>query len=85
MEISQSCSAVIGERSSSCCRKILPFVLRIAVPHSLYKELTIGEDLLHYNLDDLPYLNIFNKQNIETITVIEKGRWGEEEFGGKDL
>ena len=74
LEIKQSRQALIGERATSCYDDMKPFVLRIAVSNSASESINIGDDLLNYDLD-LPYLNIFNKENIKSITVIRKGIW----------
>jgi hypothetical protein len=77
LEIRQSCQAVIGERSSSCCREIAPFRLKVAVPKTIYTQFRIEDDLLNYDLRLLPYLDAMKKENLRSMTVVQSGRWDE--------
>jgi hypothetical protein len=75
LEITPSCRAVHGERSSSCCQLIRSFVLRVVAPDCVQQNLSVGENLFDYDLSSVPFLKITSTENIERITVLNKGNW----------
>lgn len=70
LEITPSCDAVQGERSSSCCQFINPINIRVAAPYCVWNTLNIGDNLLDYNLSE--FLKIIDKTNIYSLMVRNK-------------